>query len=55
MLVAAVLHGCAGAWTIANEYVRTAGRRTAVRIALVAAGAAMVVGGTLTLLAVLGR
>jgi succinate dehydrogenase hydrophobic anchor subunit len=55
MLVTAVLHGGAGAWTIANEYVRTAGRRTAVRIALLAAGAAMVVGGTLTLLAVLGR
>lgn len=55
MLLTAVLHGGAGAWTIANEYVLSAGRRTAVRTALLAAGAAMVAGGTLTLLAVLGR
>jgi succinate dehydrogenase hydrophobic membrane anchor protein len=55
MLVAAVLHGVTGAWTIANDYVRPTGLRTGIRAALVAAGAAMVAGGTWTLLVVLGR
>jgi len=55
MLVCAVLHGGAGAAMIANDYLRSAARRAWLRTALVIAGAAMIGGGTLTLLVVLGR
>jgi hypothetical protein len=40
---------------IANEYVRWARMRSVVRAVLVAAGVAMVAGGTWTLLVLLGR
>jgi len=55
MLVCAVLHGGAGAWTVANDYVGSPARRAWLRSALLVAGAAMISGGTLTLLVVLGR
>jgi succinate dehydrogenase / fumarate reductase membrane anchor subunit len=53
MLVAAVVHGGAGAWTIADDYLLPGGRRRAVRAAIWVLGTAMVLGGTVTLLAVL--
>ena len=55
MLACAVLHGMAGAWIIANEYVRSATTRAVLRVALIVAGIAMVAGGTWTLLVLLGR
>jgi succinate dehydrogenase hydrophobic anchor subunit len=55
MLVAAVLHGIAGAWTIASDYVRSPQIRQAIRVVLAVVGVAMVTGGTWTLLVVLGR
>jgi succinate dehydrogenase hydrophobic anchor subunit len=54
MLVAAVLHGGAGVWTVVDDYVRPS-RRGAIRAGIVLAGVAMVIGGTATLLVVLGR
>lgn len=54
MLVTAVLHAGAGLWTVVDEYVRLS-RRPAIRAAMVIVGAAMVIGGTATLLVVLGR
>ena len=53
MLVAAVLHGGAGVWTIADDYLDPGRRRSMVRGAITVLGTAMVVGGTATLLAVL--
>jgi len=53
MLVAAVVHGGAGVWTITNDYVVAGGRRRLVRIVIAVLGAAMILGGTVTLLAVL--
>lgn len=55
MLVCAVLHGTAGAWTIANDYVRSPARRSAIRVILGVLAVAMVAVGTGTLLVVLGR
>ncbi len=55
MLVAAVLHGCAGAWTIADDHLATGGRRRLVRGGIVGLGVTMVVVGSVTLLVVLGR
>jgi succinate dehydrogenase hydrophobic anchor subunit len=55
MLVCAVLHGIAGAWTIASEYLRSTRARAVARIGLTVAGIAMVAGGTWTLLVLLGR
>lgn len=54
MLVAAVLHGGAGLWTVVDDYVRLS-RRPAIRVAIVILGVVMVIGGTATLLVVLGR
>lgn len=54
MLVMAVLHGGAGLWTVVDGEVRSS-RRSAARAAIVVIGAVMVVGGTATLLIVLGR
>ncbi len=54
MLVCAVLHGGAGAWAIANDYVGSRVRAW-LRAALIVTGAAMIGGGTLTVLVVLGR
>ena len=54
MLVAAVLHGAAGVWTVLDDY--AAPRRLAwPRRALVVLAAAMIAIGTWTLLVVLGR
>ena len=53
MLVAAVVHGGAGVWTITDDYVVAGGRRRLVRIVIAAVSALMVLGGTATLLAVL--
>jgi len=53
MLVAAVVHGGAGVWTITDDYLTPGGRRRAVRLAIAGGGTAMVVGGTITLLVVL--
>ena len=55
MLVCAVVHGGAGAWAIANDYIGLPARRAWLRAALIVAGGAMISGGTLTLLVVLGR
>lgn len=55
MLVAAVLHGAAGAWTITGDYVPSRVRRDRIRSAVAVLAVAMIVGGTLTLLVVLGR
>ena len=55
MLVCAVLHGTAGAWTIANDYVRSSSRRSAIRVILAVLAVVMVAVGTATLLVVLGR
>jgi succinate dehydrogenase hydrophobic anchor subunit len=55
MLVCAVLHGCAGAWMIAGDYVRSTAARRAIGVGLWIAGVAMVAGGTWTLLVLLGR
>jgi succinate dehydrogenase hydrophobic anchor subunit len=55
MLLTAVLHGAAGAWTITDDYARSPGRRRVVRSAIVVAAVAMLVGGSVTLLTVLGR
>ncbi len=54
LLVTAVLHGGAGLWTVVDDYVRRS-RRTVVRTAIVVLGAVMIVGGTATLIIVLGR
>ena len=53
MLVAAVVHGGAGAWTITDDYSMPGGRRRIVRVAIAGLGTAMVLGGTATLLTVL--
>jgi len=55
MLVAAVFHGCAGAWTIADDHLPPGGRRRLVRGGIVGLGVTLVIVGTVTLLAVLGR
>jgi len=55
MLVTAVLHGAAGAWTITGDYVRDPSRRDRIRAATGVLAVAMIAGGTLTLLVVLGR
>lgn len=55
MLVAAVLHGGAGAWIVIGELASGAGRRRALRIGLAALALAMLALGTLTLLSVLLR
>lgn len=52
MLVAAVLHGSAGAWVIVHEYASAPTRARLHRLIAVA-GAVMIAGGTITLLAVL--
>ena len=55
MLVAGVLHGAAGAWIITGDYVRSPARLGRVRAAIGVLAAAMLAGGTATLLVVLGR
>jgi succinate dehydrogenase hydrophobic anchor subunit len=55
MLLAGVLHGAAGAWIIAGDYVRSSVQLRRIRFAISALAVAMLVGGSLTLLAVLGR
>ena len=55
MLVAAALHGAAGAWTITGDYVRPGLRRDWIRGFVAVLAVAMVAGGTWTLLVVLGR
>ena len=55
MLVAAVVHGTAGAWGIASESVRSVAVRRTIRVVLALLATAMVAGGTATLLVVLGR
>jgi succinate dehydrogenase / fumarate reductase membrane anchor subunit len=55
MLVAAVLHGGAGTWAIVDDYVTSRGRRLWLRRAVAVCGAAMIAGGTTTLVVVLGR
>jgi succinate dehydrogenase / fumarate reductase membrane anchor subunit len=53
MLVAAVVHGGAGAWTITDDYTMPGRRRRVIRGLIAVLGTAMVLGGTATLLAVL--
>jgi len=55
MLVAAVLHGGAGVWTIVDDYARPSAGRRGLRGVIVVAGGAMIAGGTATLLVVLGQ
>lgn len=55
MLLAGVLHGAAGAWIIAGDYVRSPVRLRRIRAAIGVLAAAMLAGGTATLLVVLGR
>lgn len=55
MLLAGVLHGAAGAWIIAGDYVRSPVRLRRIRAAIGVLAAAMLAGGTTTLLVVLGR
>jgi succinate dehydrogenase hydrophobic anchor subunit len=55
MLVAAVLHGVAGTWAVVDDHVASPGRRRWVRRVVAGLGAAMIAGGTTTLLVVLGR
>lgn len=55
MLLAGVLHGAAGAWIIAGDYVRSPARLRRIRAAIGVLAAAMLAGGTATLLVVLGR
>lgn len=55
MLVAGVLHGAAGAWIVAGDYVRSPARLRPIRAGIVVLAAAMLAGGTATLLVVLGR
>lgn len=54
MLVMAVLHAGAGLWTVVDGEVRSS-RQPVARAAILIVGALMVVGGTTTLLIVLGR
>jgi succinate dehydrogenase / fumarate reductase membrane anchor subunit len=54
MLVTAVLHGGAGAWMIAEDSLAPGTRRMATQSAIAVLGAAMIVGGTVTLLLALG-
>lgn len=55
MLLAGVLHGAAGAWIIAGDYVRSPVRLRRIRAAIGVLAAVMLAGGTTTLLVVLGR
>jgi succinate dehydrogenase hydrophobic anchor subunit len=55
MLAAAVLHGVAGAWSIIDDHLGASARRSWLRRSVALAGAAMIAGGTATLLTVLGR
>ncbi len=55
MLVAAVLHGGAGAWIVAGEVVAGERRRRALRAGLVVLAGAMLALGTRTLASVLTR
>ncbi len=55
MLVSAVVHGASGVWVMSDEYVRSPGRRRSLRALVAALGTLMIVGGTATLLVVLGR
>lgn len=55
MLVAAVLHGGAGAWIVIDELVSRTGRRRTLRVGLICTALAMLALGTWTLASVLLR
>lgn len=55
MLVAAVLHGAAGAWTVIGDLVAAPAPRGRLRRLVLVGSAAMIALGTWTLLVVLGR